>query len=93
MQIKHESLTAIHCGVTKILTVRFSKSILLPRTTKGNLSGPDGDACTVKSSLHLSKDLKDFSDVTSNTSTQQSAPRKNADPKDANRSCPAVSHI
>jgi len=59
----------------KKLTVRFSRSTLLPRTTNGKLSGSDGDACIKNSSRHPSKDLKDPGDVTSNTKTQQSAPR------------------
>lgn len=61
--------------IEKKLTARFSISTLLPRTTNGKWSGSDGDACIKNSSRHPSKDLKDPGDVTSNTKTQQSAPR------------------
>ena len=57
------------------LTCLFSRSILLPSTTKGKFSGSLGLAWIRNSSLQLSKVLKVLGAVTSNTSTQQSAPR------------------
>ena len=55
-------------------TCLFSKSILLPRTTKGKFSGSLGLAWIRNSSLQLSNVLNEFAFVTSYTSTQQSAP-------------------
>ena len=55
-------------------TCLFSKSILLPRTTKGKCSGSLGLAWIRNSSLQLSNVLNEFAFVTSYTSTQQSAP-------------------
>lgn len=56
-------------------TCLFSKSILLPSTTKGKFSGSRGLAWIKNSSLQLSRVLKVLGAVTSNTRTQQSAPR------------------
>ncbi|TNN40235.1 hypothetical protein EYF80_049609 [Liparis tanakae] len=50
-------------------------SILLPSTTKGKFSGSRGLAWIKNSSLQLSSVLKVLGAVTSNTRTQQSAPR------------------
>lgn len=57
------------------LTARFSKSILLPRTTKGKCSGFLGLAWIKNSSRQESRFLNVFGAVVSNTRTQQSAPR------------------
>lgn len=70
-----------HCTVVEdiiiwpMLTCLFSKSILLPSTTKGKFSGSRGLAWIRNSSLQLSSVLKVLGAVTSNTRTQQSAPR------------------
>lgn len=56
-------------------TCLFSKSILLPSTTNGKFSGSRGLAWIKNSSLQLSRVLKVLGAVTSNTNTQQSAPR------------------
>ena len=52
-----------------------SRSILLPSTTKGKLSGSRGDAWTRNSSCQLFSESKLLVLLTSYTSTQQSAPR------------------
>ena len=57
-----------------VLTILLSRSILLPSTTNGKCSGSLGLACIKNSSRQLSSDLKELGEVTSNTSTQQSAP-------------------
>lgn len=57
------------------LTARFSKSILLPRTTNGKCSGFLGLAWMRNSSRHESRFLNVFGAVVSKTRTQQSAPR------------------
>lgn len=57
------------------LACLFSKSILLPSTTKGKFSGSRGLAWIKNSSLQLSRVLKVLGAVTSKTRTQQSAPR------------------
>lgn len=75
-QIIHLSLTVVEdVGVWPMLTCLFSKSILLPSTTKGKFSGSRGLAWIRNSSLQLSSVLKVLGAVTSNTRTQQSAPR------------------
>ena len=67
-------ITTAHNTKT-VLTALFSKSILLPMTTKGKFSGSRGLAWIRNSSLQLSRERKVFGMVTSNTRTQQSAPR------------------
>lgn len=73
----HWQWTCFLCPGKLILTITclFSKSILLPSTTKGKFSGSRGLAWIRNSSLQLSSVLKVLGAVTSNTSTQQSAPR------------------
>ena len=62
------------CMCACALTCLFSKSILLPRTTNGKFSGSLGLAWIRNSSRQLSSVLNELAFVTSNTSTQQSAP-------------------
>ena len=58
----------------KKLTALFSRSTLLPRTTKGKLSGSRGLAWMRNSSRQESNVLNELGEVTSKTKTQQSAP-------------------
>lgn len=76
-QIVHLSRCAVGDDVIvwAMPTCLFSRSILLPSTTKGKFSGSRGLAWIRNSSLQLSSVLKVLGAVTSNTRTQQSAPR------------------